>query len=60
MADDVAGVEDGDTGGVVHATVELGDEFAGLADEVGFDLQAKRQVAAVAGFGDLADLIGGL
>ena len=60
LADDVAGVEDGDQRRVIHAAVELGDELARLADEVGFDFEAEGEIAAVAGFGDLAELVGGL
>ena len=60
MADDVAAVEDGDQSGVIHAAVELGHELAGLADQVGFDFDAERQIAAVASFGDLPELVGGL
>ncbi len=45
---------------VVHAAVQLGHELAGLADQVGLDLQAERQIAAVAGLGDLAELVGRL
>ena len=45
---------------VIHAAVQLGHELARLADEVGFDFQAEREVAAVAGLGDLAELIGRL
>ena len=55
--DDVAGVEDQHQRRVVHLLVDLGHQLAVLADEVGFDLQAERQVAAVAGLGDLAELI---
>ena len=49
-----AGVEDRDEGRVVDASVELGDELASLADEVGLDLKSVREIAAVAGFGNLS------
>ena len=45
---------------MIHAAVELGHELAGLADQVGFDFEAEREIAAMAGFGDLAELVGGL
>ena len=37
--------------------MDLGQELAGLADQVGFDLDAIGQIAAQAGLGDLAELI---
>ena len=57
LGDDVAGVEDRDQGRVIHLPVQLGHQLAGLADQVGLDLQAEGQVAAVARLGDLAELI---
>ena len=37
--------------------MQLGDELAGLADEVGFDLEALGEVTAVASLGDMGELI---
>ena len=45
---------------VIHLAMQLGHAARRLADEVGFDLQAEGQVAAVARLGDLAELVGGL
>ena len=60
LADDVAAVENRDQRRVIHAAVQLGDELARLADQIGLDFQAEREIAAVAGLGDLAQLVGRL
>jgi hypothetical protein len=39
---------------MIHAAMQLGAELARLADEVCFDLETEREVAAVASLGDLA------
>ena len=45
---------------MVHLAVDFGQQVAVAAHQVRFDFQAERQVGAVAGLGDLAQLIDGL
>src|SRR4051812_8846299 len=58
LAHNVAGVEYRDAGGMIYAAVELGNQLAGLAHQIRFDFEAESQVAAMAGFRNLADLVG--
>ena len=60
LADDVAAVEDRDQRRMIHAAVQLGHQLARLADQIRLDFQAEREIAAVAGLGDLAQLVGRL
>ena len=39
---------------VVYLAMDLGEQFAILADQIRFNLQAKREVAAMTGLRDLA------
>ena len=45
------------SGRMIHLPMNLGQQLAVLPDQVGFDFQAERQIAAMAGFGDLPQLI---
>ena len=57
LDDDVGRVEDQHQRRMIHLAVDLGQQCAALADQIGFDLQPEGQVAAVAGLGDLAELV---
>ena len=57
LSRDVGPVEDQHQRGMVHLAMDLGQQTAGLTDQIGFQLQAESQVAAVARFRDLAQLI---
>src|SRR5262245_21565691 len=57
LGNDVAGVENEHQGRMIDLVVNFGHDLAGLANEVGLNLQSEREVRAVAGFGDLAELI---
>ena len=46
--------------GMVHLPVDFGQDLARAADQVRLDLQAERQIGAVARLGDLAQLVDGL
>ena len=45
---------------VIDLTVQLGHQLTVLADEIGLDLQAEGEIAAMARFGNLAKLVGRL
>ncbi len=57
LARQVAAVEHQHQRRVVHLAMDFGQDGAVLAHQVGFQLDAVRQVAAQAGFGDLPQLI---
>ena len=57
LHDQVGGVEHEHERGVVHPAVDLCEQLAGAAHEVGLHLQAEGEVGAVARLGDLADLV---
>ena len=60
LRQDIGRVENQDHAGMVHLLVNLGQDLARAADQVGLDLQAVGQVGAVASLGDLAQLVHGL
>ena len=44
---------------MVHPPMDLRQQVARLADQVGLDFQAEREVGSVAGLRDAAELVGG-
>ena len=57
LHDEVGGVEHEHEARVVDLPVDLREQVARLADQVGLDLEAEGEVGAVAGLGDLADAV---
>ena len=57
LDDQVGGVEHEHEPGMVHAAMNLGEQLAGAAHEVGLHLEPEREVGPVAGLGDPADLL---
>ena len=60
LAKDVGSIKDQHHGRMIHLLHDVRQDVARLAHQVGFDFQAERQVRAVTGFGDLAQLVDGL
>ena len=57
LHDQVGGVEHEHKARMVDLPVDLGQQVARLADQIGLDLEAEGEVGAVAGLGDLTDTI---
>ena len=60
LRNDVRCIKNGQHRWVIHLRGDLREDVARLADQVGFDLETKRQTAFVASFGDLAELVANL
>ena len=57
LHDQIGGVEHEHETGMVDLPVDLGEQVARLADQIGLDLEAEGEVGAVAGLGNLADAV---
>ena len=57
---DVGAVEDQHHGRMIDLAMDLGEQIAGLADEIGFYFEAEGQITAMAELSDLPQLVDGL